>query len=178
MDSLEKFIKNNKDDLRRKHPNKEALWSKIQMGLPEEKKPAKVLTLTYRFLAKAAAVILICGVVGTIYLNNNTRKSDFVMSQEMMEIDAHYKTLVHARIEQVKNNEALSNKEKKEFMNYINELEEESKNLQKELNKNLNNEKIIEAMIDNYKERLRLMEQLLNRVDKINKDEKEKNIII
>lgn len=177
MDSLENFIRENKDDLKRKHPNKEALWEKISVDLPQEKKETKVVTISYKFLMRAAAVILLCGVLSVFFLNNNTSHSDGLVSQEFLEIDAHYQTLVHARIEQVKNNSSISNKEKEEFMNYINDLEKESNKLQQELNKNLNNELIIEAMIDNYKDRLRLMEQLLNRVDKINKDE-ESNITI
>ncbi len=178
MDPLEKFIRENKEELKHKHPDKENLWNKISGDLPEEKKESKVVSISYRFLARAAALLLVCGLATIILWNTNSAKQEFVMDPQFIEINTHYAQLVNAQKDKLENNTSLSKAEKEEFMVYINDLEKESTNLEKELGKNLNNELVIEAMIKNYKERMRLMEQLLNRVEKINKKENEKNINI
>jgi len=186
MDPLEKFIKENKEALKEKHPDKNALWDKIDTDLsttqPDQdvvvkKKEAKVLTISYKFLTRAAAVLVLLGCTTFFFLNNQNEESRVVMTEEFMEIETHYKTMVHAKVKQVNNNKNLTAKQKKEFITYINDLEDEAKDLNDELSKNLNNDKILEALINNYKDRLRLMEQLLDRADKINNNE-ENNIII
>lgn len=180
MDPLEKFIRNNKDELKKAHPDRESLWAKIDNELSEEQpvKAPKVITISYKFLMKAAAIILLCGIMATVYFNNATQSPEFVMSDEFKEIDAHYAMLVNSRIKELRNNKDLTENEKEGFLKYIEDLEKEALDLQKELSKNLNNELIIEAMIDNYKERLRMMEQLLNRLENIKKNEEDENITI
>lgn len=178
MDPLEKFIRENKDALKHKHPDRENLWKKIATDLPEEKVEPKVVSISYKFLAKAAAALLICGFATMFLWNNNSKTEEFVMDPQYIEINTHYAQLVNAQKHKLENSTALSKSEKDEFLVYINELEKESLELEKELARNLNNELIIEAVIKNYKERMRLMEQLLNRVENINNKENEKNISI
>lgn len=182
MDPLEQFIRKNKNELKHKHPDRENLWKKIAMDLPEEqeekKKEAKVISISYKFLARAAAFLLVCGLASMLLWNTNSQGQELALDPQYIEINTHYAQLVNAQKHKLENSTSLSKEEKDEFMVYIEELEKESEELEKELTKNLNNELVIEAVIKNYRERMRLMEQLLNRVEKINNTENEKNINI
>jgi len=182
MDPLEKFIRENKKALKHKHPDKENLWKKIVSDLPEEKMEAKkgalVVSISYKFLTRAAALLLVCGLATLILWSTNAENQHMALNPKYIEINTHYSQLVNAQKYKLENSTSLSQKEKDEFMIYIDELEKEYVQLEKELSKNLNNEIVIEALIENHNERIRLMEQLLDRFEKINNKENEENINI
>lgn len=175
MDELKKFIEENKEAFNDEQVrNKEDLWSKIEQDLKPEKKKNRG-----GFIFKIAASILIVAIaVGSYFQNTSTDTSSGATAEnnELIEIDAHYAKLVSLKIEQIKEKEILSPEAEKEFFSFMEELDEELNVLNDELKKNLDNEVIIEAIISNYRERLRLLEMLLERAQH-NNDRNENNNI-
>lgn len=178
MDELEKYIVNNKSDFDESFDKKEFLWSKIDEELHPTNR-AKVVSLAYwKPILKVAALLAVICSFGIAALFFNTNKMAQNQSMELREIDAHYVSLIDAKYHSVKNNTSINEEDKKAFFQAISELEKESEKLQKELNKNFNNSILINAMVNNYKERLRLLDQLLHRIEKSKRSKNEKSIII
>ncbi|WP_420571228.1 hypothetical protein [Kordia sp.] len=164
-DELQKYIQANKsqfDDHSVDEVDKLALWGKISEQLSET--PKKVIPLWKKASFRvAAAVILLFGCMFTYYTTNQEYEDYDMVSEEFLQIDTHYKSLVENQIKLVKNSANLSKEEQADFLNYIDELDQEYIKLKKELKQGVNNQIIIEAIINNYIKKIRIMEDLLRR---------------
>jgi len=167
MNNLEKNIKNNRHLFDEHKADKSKMWAEITAKLPN--KETKVVRLWQRPLLKvAASIILLLGVFTALqFLTNNSiySQENSFANKELQEIDMHYKNLVSAQVSLVKNHKSLSLKEKEEFLSFMDELDEEYKILKLEMNKNLDSELILEAIVSNYKKRIELIENLLQRIN-------------
>ena len=86
-----------------------------------------------------------------------------IVNKELYDIDNHYKLLVDNQVALIKNNLNLSKEDQEDFLLLIDDLDEEYNKLKEELKLGINNEKIIEAIISNYRKKIKLMEDLLER---------------
>lgn len=164
-DELKNYIQSHRnefDDHSIDEVDKLKLWGKISEELPAV--PKKVIPLwkkaTFRV---AAAVILLFGCMFAYFGTNQTDGEYDMVSEEFRQIDTHYKSLVENQIQLVKSSTNLSEAAQEEFLNYIDELDQEYLNLKKELKQGVNNQIIIEAIINNYRKKIQLMEDLLRR---------------
>lgn len=181
MDDLENLITNNKSDFEEQALNREALWDRIEFDLDQDKekeKPTKVVSIWRPLLRAAAMIIVISSVAFGAYHFGSQSKMANNQPIELVEINAHYVSLINAKMQEVEEDNILSENEKQAFFNAINDLQAEAENLQKELRKNLDNKMVVSAIVHNYKQRLRLLEQLLNRIDKSKSKQNEQSILI
>ncbi|MGH1384848.1 hypothetical protein [Kordia sp.] len=164
-DELKEYIqahKNKFDDHSIDEVEKLKLWGKISEQLPET--PKKVIPLWKKSSFRvAAAVVLLFGCLFAFYTTNQGAGEYDMVSEEFRQIDTHYKSLVENQIQMVKNSANLSKEEQVEFLNYIDELDKEYIKLKKELKQGVNNQIIIEAIINNYRKKIQIMEDLLRR---------------
>lgn len=164
-DELKNYIqthKNEFDDHSVAEIDKLKLWSKISEQLPEAS--IKVIPLWKKTSFRvAAAVVFLFSCMFTYYVEDQKNGEYDMVSEEFRQIDTHYKSLVENQIQLVKNSTNLSKEEQAEFLNYIDELDQEYLKLKKELNQGVNNQIIIEAIIHNYRKKIQLMEDLLRR---------------
>ncbi|WP_298417928.1 hypothetical protein [uncultured Kordia sp.] len=138
------------------------LWGKISEQLPET--PKKVIPLWKKASFRvAAAVVLLFGCMFAYFATNQSTGEYDMVSEEFRQIDTHYKSLVENQIQLVKSSTNLSKAAQEEFLSYIDELDKEYLNLKKELKQGVNNQIIIEAIINNYRKKIQLMEDLLRR---------------
>ncbi len=131
-------------------------------------------------LAVAAAAItgfIISIVVMEIKKTNDNadrlRLSD--VSGEMAAVEEYY----HSRLEGGLEGVNVTDKNVRKFMDDVKALEEEYKMLEEKLAKNFHDERIAQAMVSNYKFRLKLMEQLQKYIEiqnKINSNEEEEKL--
>ncbi len=166
MDDLEKFIKDNRPLFDEHKADRAKIWEHIESQIDTPK--------SHRFwrspLLKIAATILIIISGGslykfsTVYDFNQTQQNNAVY-HELHDIDRYYKSLVSFQVQLVKNNQKLQPEDKKEFLSFMDELDTEYDLLKLEMAKNLNNEYILEAIINNYKKRIELIENLLKQVN-------------
>lgn len=164
-DELKEYIQANRtifDDHSIDEVDKLKLWGKISDELPEV--PKKVIPIWKKAPFRvAAAVLLLLGCMFTYFVSNQPSGEYDMVSEEFRQIDSHYKSLVENQIQLVKNSTNLSEAAQEEFLNYIDELDTEYLNLKKELKQGVNNQIIIEAIINNYRKKIQLMEDLLRR---------------
>ena len=163
-DELEKHIKENKrefDDYVVDEVDKLKLWSKIDNELSEA---PKVVSIWRKPMFRvAASVVILLGFTFTFFMFNQGNAEHQIANQELYEIDNHYKLLVSNQIELIKKNTNLSKEEQNEFLSLVDDLDEEYNKLKGDLKDEINNEKIIEAIINNYRKKIKLMEDLLER---------------
>ncbi len=181
MDKLKQFVTEHKaefDDYSLGKDNKMDLWDKISADLSVVESP-KVIPLWRKFgFRVAASVLLFMGLAFSFFVLNKPLDENQIVNQELFEIDSHYKLLVNNQIKMIQNNANLSEKEKEDFLMIIDDLDEEYTHLKEDLKEDVNNQKIIEAIISNYRKKIQLMENLLkksNIENQMNSDKTEGN---
>lgn len=166
MDNFEKHIRHNAAQFDEHKADRDKMWAKISGELGKGK--TKVIPLWKRpMLHVAASVLLLVGIVsffGPVLFSDGTNQTQYA-SKELMEIDMYYKDLVSYQVQLVKNNPRLSEENKAEFLSFMDELDAEYDVLKKEMQKNLDNEQVLEAIISNYKKRIELIENLLRQLN-------------
>lgn len=168
MDNLEKFIKENRADF---DPKKAPLdWKSVAPDTDQ-----KLEKRNTNWIWIAAGLILLVGMGSLFFLqqeksvntaqvkensHNNEKGVDKValgdISEEHAQIELHYATMVNDRLDLLK-----TLNPDPELMTEIDELEKEYEDLKKELGKGNNDEIIVEAMIENYRLKLEILEALL-----------------
>ncbi|WP_108868256.1 hypothetical protein [Aquimarina aquimarini] len=179
MDNFEKYITENKHLFDEHKADKSKIWQAIESEL----EPPKTIRLWKSPLLKIAASILI--LVGVFSLTNSFIINGFrsgtqnnIVHQELRDIDTYYKDLVSFQVQLVKNNPKLQPQDKEKFLSFMDELDEEYNILKLEMTKNLNNEYILEAIVNNYKKRIELIENLLKQINDSKKSNNNEGYIL
>ena len=160
-DSMERFIKENRaafDDL---EPS-EKIWGQIEQALPAPRK-ARIFTLQ-RFAA-AASILLLIGMVGFFAFQQGKQQGVAMtlsdISEELAEAETYYQSELKSKTAKLA---SLApghevNIDLKEAESYMLELKKELKDVS--LNER---EIVIQAMIENYRTRLEILERVLERL--------------
>jgi len=187
-DDLEKFVDKHKDDFNQKKPS-DAVWSNIKGTLPiKEKEKEKVIKMIpLRLVLKiAAAFLILLGVGALLIFSNQTEQTmqiaeveevappiDFTLgslSPELAEIEEYYGTQVANKLSELSELNI-----EPEVMEEVNLLNNEFNQLQEEFPSSVNDEIVIEAMIENYRIRLDLLEDILTTLNQTEKEIKDEN---
>ena len=174
MDQFEKHIRDNKQVFNDRKADRSKMWANIESQLNTDK--PKVIPLWKSPMIRIAASILILlgisGVVGLSFFASSTTETNYV-SQELQDIDMHYKGLVSYQVQLVQKNNQLSDADKEEFLSFMVELDTEYEQLKLEMQNNLDNEQVLAAIVSNYRKRIELIENLLQQLNesKIKEDD-------
>ncbi|MEE9363795.1 MAG: hypothetical protein V3U92_14435 [Cellulophaga sp.] len=162
MDDFEKHIKENKEVFDTHSVDKAILWNAIlsKMDKPKViplwKRPSFNIAASVLFLVGIFSILRFFAIGG---LNYETQET--VVNKELQDVNMHYKSLVAYQVKLVMDNSKLTIDDKNEFLLFMDELDEEYKILELEMNKNLDNTIVLEAIVSNYKKRIELIENLL-----------------
>ncbi|SHG71354.1 hypothetical protein [Flagellimonas flava] len=168
MDNFEKYIKENKEAFNVHKADKDKLWQGISDQLDEKEEPKVVPLWKSGKLRIAASLAVVIGLSILTFLmlgNPSTQSMEGYASEELFEIDLHYKNLVYQQVQLVKNHPKLSAGDKEEFLSFMDELDQEYEQLKQEMQNNLDNELVLEAIVNNYKKRIELIENLLKQIN-------------
>ncbi len=166
MDNFEKHIRENATRFDTQKADRAKLWANISAKL-EQPEPNVVPLWKQPMLRIAASVVLLLGIasfIGLSIYSSGTPETQYV-SKELLEIDMHYKGLVSYQVQLVQNNPNLSEMDKEEFLSFMDELDAEYETLRVEMRNNLDNERVLEAIVANYKKRIELIENLLQQIN-------------
>jgi len=156
--NLEQFIQNNRRSFDNEKPPA-FVWDNVEKNLPRKR------IGMYRVLRMAAAVLLILGlgiVIGRFA--GQPSKTELALSdisKEYAELEYFYTQKINQKVNLLKNRQ-LDEK----ALSDIKELEQEFETLKQELNtSDSQDEQIIQAMIENYRTKIDLLERVLNRTN-------------
>jgi len=174
-DRLEDFIKNKRQDFDLYEPGPE-VWEGLEKKIDQRKHfrlPGK------QVIWQAAAVVFLFG--GSLLVHEWIHRSETrvattqpcnISIPEVEEAEVYYSGLVNNKMQQLqsqlKDHPELTNDLKKD----LNELDSVYLSLKSDLADNAANKEIIEAMIQNYRLKLEILEDLLQQVKKEKKNEK------
>ncbi len=163
---LEDFIKANRDEFDFREPSPE-VWNKISA---KKSKPKVIIMRSY--IIRAAAVIAIIIATSAVFLQinilnrvNYVQNSNNPELKELMEAEAFYAHQVDSKLKEIQKCYYTFPELKEEVETDLNELEAMYEVLKIDLRENISSKTVIEAMIENNRYRLKLVNNVLEQVD-------------
>ncbi|MDP5106924.1 MAG: hypothetical protein NWQ31_12230 [Polaribacter sp.] len=158
---LNDFFSDNDFDLQEPHSGH---LERFERKLNQPKKNTKT---SWKWLSAAASVILVLG----FWLGSSHQKKQMDLadiSPKMEEVQNYFVSTIHQEIKDLEKNRNLETEAIiEQALEQLEELEDNYKTFVKELNTGGNSKKIITAMIRNYQQRLEILENVLNQIEKI-----------
>lgn len=168
MDNFEKHIREHRASFEEHKADRAKLWANIERELAPSKPKAFPFWKSPVFRAAAGVVILLglavlIGLLG--FGGKDAATQDSFVSRELRDLDMYYGNLVRHQVQLVENHPNLSPEDKAQFLSFMDELDVEYETLRLEMSKNLGDERVLEAIIGNYKKRIELIENLLQLIN-------------
>ena len=167
-DRLEKFVKENRHEFDRMEPS-DRMWEAISGQLNEEPKNK---IRKFSWLRIAAVLVLALAIPTVIY---QVRFSDQEQSakavqidpevQELIEAEAFYAVEVSGKMAEIQKCYQVYPELKTEIEGDLNELESMYRSLKSDLKENISNKEVIEAMIENNRNRMKLVDDILEQIN-------------
>ncbi len=165
-DRLEDFIKSHREEFDRFEPSEKA-WENISKNT---KKP-KVFRLN-TVLLRVAAIIAIVLVSSVLLLKTNilspsrlTENTNDPELRELIEAEAFYAQEVSGKLKEIRKCYNTNPELKNEVESDLNELQDMYDTLKLDLRENISKKPVIEAMIENNRIRLKLVDQVLTQIN-------------
>jgi hypothetical protein len=175
MDKLEEHIRKNREDLDRYSPPK-GIWRNIRRKLKKEK------SLSRQWLSIAAMIVVILG-TAVIFFRPEYRWSSSErqknidditgITPQLKETETYYNNLINSLYTEAKPLLTNNPEIKKELNNDLSQLDSICTDLKKDLKDNIANQDVVEALIQNYRIKIRILEDML-RILKENETNPEK----
>jgi hypothetical protein len=164
MDKLEEHIRKNREDLDRYSPPK-GIWRNIHKNLKKDK------TLSRQWLSIAAMIVVILG-TAVIFFRSEYRWSstdkhknsndDLTrIAPQLKETEIYYNNLINSLYTEAKPLLTNNPEIKKELNSDLSQLDSICIDLKKDLKDNIANQDVVEALIRNYRIKIRLLEDML-----------------
>ncbi len=166
MKKLEDFVHEHRDEFDSKLPSPE-LWDKIESTLEEKKHTGFSRALK---ISSAIAAVLVVALISTFLLVSKNQQmpayaniSDPELKQ-LLETEAYYSREVSNQLEEINKCYDIYPSLKHDIESDLNELDNMYKDLKEDLNDNLYNKEVIEAMIQNNRTKLKMVNRVLTQV--------------
>jgi hypothetical protein len=167
-DNLEKFILKNREEFDIHEPGKE-IWNKIEKNI----RPRR--TINWRMaIGRAAAVILIFAASYMVHdiidgrnrdiVRTGTKKEKELVIPELKEAEVYYSNLINDKLQEIKPMLSDNPMLEKEIRYDLHQLDSVYAGLKNDLRDNIANQEVIEAMIQNYRLRLSILEDVLSQL--------------
>jgi hypothetical protein len=167
-DQLESFVNENRHEFDRMEPS-DQIWDAISSQL--DKKPKqKIRKLTWMKVAAMVAVILLAPAIWVQVKFSEQKQTAKAVPvdpevQELMEAEAFYAQEVSGKLAEIQKCYKVYPELKSEIEGDLNELESMYISLKNDLKENVSNKEVIEAMIENNRNRMKLVEDVLEQIN-------------
>jgi hypothetical protein len=174
-DRFEEFIRDHREEFDMFEPRPE-LWKGIEKSI----KPQRTIRWTY-YLSRAAVVLVIVGasLIGQrLWLKNGKGPADTMADTEvnipeLKEAEMYYSGMINAKMEEMKPYLSEYPSLEDELNTDLNELDSIYISLKNDLKDNIANHEVIEAMIQNYRLRISILEDMLHFLASQNNEEED-----
>lgn len=165
-DRLEDFIKDNREAFDQFEPS-EKVWENIS----KQKGKSRKISMVSYFL-RVAAVVAIAAVFTVLITKTNIFNSEEAKAQpedpelrELIEAEAFYASQVNEKMNEIRKCYDTFPEIKEEVETDLNELQEMYDALKIDLNENISKKAVIEAMIENNRFRLKMVDDVLDQIN-------------
>lgn len=165
-DHLEKFIRDHRDEFDMWEPSPE-VWKAIEKQVP----PGRKIFLR-PFMLRAAILLAVAAISGALLVTflspfpvRQARLPVDPALQELLEAEAFYAQQVNGKMKKIQACYQLFPQLKTEVESDLSELEMMYRQLQNDLQENISNKTVIEAMIENNRNRLKLVDEVLEQIN-------------
>ncbi|HPR31355.1 MAG TPA: hypothetical protein PLK12_04630 [Prolixibacteraceae bacterium] len=166
MKKLEDFVRSHRDDFDLQLPSLDT-WDKIEAKMAkEERGKFKIWKVS-----AAVAAVLVLALAGTFLLNqrdnNKIRYADIQdpVMKNLLETEAFYAKEVSEKINEIRKCYHIYPELKMDIEDDLLELDQMYQELQHDLNDNFYNREVIEAMIQNNRLRLEMVDRVLDQIN-------------
>jgi hypothetical protein len=165
-DRLEEFIKANREEFDQLEPS-DKVWEQISKSTRKTRK----VSLAQYFM-RVAAVLTIAVIFSVILIKTNVfspgglaLKNMDPELQELIEAEAYYAGQVNGKLEEIRKCYDTFPEIKDEVESDLIELQEMYNSLKTDLNENISKKAVIEAMIENNRYRLKMVDEVLDQIN-------------
>ncbi len=155
-DNFKEFVNNQREDFEVYETDKDQLWNKIDQNLRPNNHTV--------WLKMAAAIALIFVISGTLYISLRTPS----LPQEVIEVENYYSSTMADQMRFIKSQNIEIDPV---ILNDLDMLDQQYESLKNDLKDDINNEEVISAMIETYRVKLKILEQILNEIQGNDTDE-------
>ncbi|MEQ8628908.1 hypothetical protein [Ekhidna sp.] len=156
-DSLKEHIENSREEFEIYPFDSDKDWGnlsgKIKQGGPQRRNPWQIAGI-------AACFALI--IVGSVFVLNNQQSG----SNEVAELENYYEGEINQKVTLIKNQ-----LEDDLILKDLEEMDAAFADLKDDLDENVDNEEVITAMMENYRLKLQILEEILNELEKEKSEE-------
>jgi hypothetical protein len=163
-DRLEEFVRGQREQFDMFEPD-EKLWKGIEKKMDKSRK----FNLGY-YLIRAAGVaaILFISVTSYNYLAGRNNKNPEI--PELREAEVYYSGIIDSKLKEVQPLLSDYPDIQEDINSDLSELDSVYKNLKEDLRDNVSNQEVIEAMVENYRMRIEILEEMLEYLENKNED--------
>jgi hypothetical protein len=163
MDRLEEHIKKNKEDLDVYTPSPE-IWDEITKGIHAGK------SNKIRWVSAAAMIVVIFTTAALFYVGENRKKAALLSRDEalimkanpqLQETEIYYNNQVNFLYSEAKPLLAGHPDIKKELLSDMSQIDSLCADIKNDLKDNVANQEVIEALINNYRIKIKILEDML-----------------
>ena len=167
MDSLEEYIRKNRDDLDKYEPSPE-IWRGIRKDIHIGRHGVA------GWLSAAAMIAVLFGTAVMFYLANHNR-----IHPELVESEIYYNNLINDLFSQAAPLLTGYPDLEKELRTDMSQIDSICADIKKDLRDNVDNQEVIEALISNYRIKTHILEEMLEalRQNENNTEKKRENAI-
>ena len=180
-DKLEKYILDHSEQFDDQEPDP-ALWEKVNT------RKAPVIRINWKDIAWKAAAVVVIFVASYYFHDYMASRKQFSggrisknaelnspIVKELIEAEAYYTSQINMRKEEVFRLTASNPEVRHEIDDEMIDLDRAYKELKEDLKDNADNEEVIEAMIQNYRIKLDILEEMLRRLKHSNESQNEES---
>ncbi|MBN1599431.1 MAG: hypothetical protein JW894_14145 [Bacteroidales bacterium] len=176
-DKLEDFVRSHNTEFDLNEPDQD-LWKGIEKRISKKKH----LSWHY-YMSRAAVVTVIFGaslLVQRIWIGREGKVAETKEAEinipELREAEMYYLGMINAKLEEVKPFLSKYPSLEEELNTDLSELDSICNGLKKDLKDNIANHEVIEAMIQNYRLRITMLEDMLMFLEEDSQEEETNNI--
>jgi len=166
MDNLEKFIRENRAGFDAHVPSLD-VWANLDRHLERQQPKGRVVLMRRLRAAAAVLLLLTAGGMGGAYLVNSNRAVGTLadVSPEHAEMERYFRSQVEEKLTKLAsyNQDGIVKADIQELDQTYNQLKKELENAPAGAE-----EKIIQAMIETYQTKINILQQVIEKVEKVN----------
>lgn len=178
MDKMEEYIRKNREELDKLSPSP-GIWK----GIRKELRPVRSGTI--RWIQAAAMIIVILTTAALFYVNQDGRniaisgdKNEILLMKanpELKETEIYYNNLINNLYSEAVPLLTGQKDVEDELLNDLSQLDSICIDIKRDLRDRVSNQEVIEALINNYRTRIQILEEMLMLLkENENNTEKEK----